>query len=667
MPNLRIVSDNAIARVASLVASSTAGGLAASSLASDKKSSFHRATGKSVTYTATWAEAEQLGCVALPFCNLSPTAMMRVRATAELGTTNLLKYTEAFNTTYPTWCTSGAATLNISPNYALAPNGTQTADRMFWFSGGGTLQYLDQFLTGLADNFICSGSLFGQAGEMAKLVLALVDKAGGQTVLEVNLEDGRTTYTALAPGQSGVTVDVADVKAPAPAGWWRLKIQGWSTLTGGATPKFQIYPVKHNAASRGTPMWTRSEWTAVESSSAPRVYPTWPVDVVDETAGTSSLPRYFSTSVRGEVGRTVVIEQTMKQVSGPARYIGIVVSGAGGADQGAMVNLSNGAISFKTNGAQVQNSSVTDLGNGYYRLRLEVTPTVAGNFTWQVRANATGNTLAANYQAASGATATLHLTKPYAYLLERDNAYGLMASTASLMSATTDATKGLNLWGAMLEPGPQVTSYYPSVAATPGARPDGYMDNWQGAGYDSGWVLACPAPAIKLRGFTAAQASSAYSYGGGACARHWLPAPVMARTLSVEINDAANPQGYIEAACMVVGPVLTTRHNASATSVSVIDRTAISRGAAGDQLVDPGTISRKVPVDLRAMPEVDRARFLDLVRNSRAYPILMSVFPEHPDLALERDFTVYGRRTKDSDIAYQFAGAYSTTLEIEEI
>ena len=78
-------------------------------------------------------------------------------------------------------------------------------------------------------------------------------------------------------------------------------------------------------------------------------------------------------------------------------------------------------------------------------------------------------------------------------------------------------------------------------------------------------------------------------------------------------------------------------------------------------------MSRKIPVDLRAMPPADRARFLNLVRKSRAHPVLLSVFPMDADAALERDFMVYGRRTKDSDIAYLYANAYSTTLEIEEI
>lgn len=236
---------------------------------------------------------------------------------------------------------------------------------------------------------------------------------------------------------------------------------------------------------------------------------------------------------------------------------------------------------------------------------------------------------------------------------------------SSVHRATSTSVTYTVTWSAA-EPISCVALPFCNLSPTATMRVRAYASNGTTVLYDSGSGLACPAPAQRPRGFTAAQAASAYAYGGGACARRWF-SPVSAFKLVIDVVDAANLQGYIEAACMVVGAVWSPQYNASATSVSMVDRTEVSRSAAGDQLADPGTLSRKVPIDLRAMPEADRARFLDLVRNSRAYPVLLSVFPEHPDVALERDFMLYGRRTKDSDIAYQFAGAYSTTLEVEEI
>lgn len=185
--------------------------------------------------------------------------------------------------------------------------------------------------------------------------------------------------------------------------------------------------------------------------------------------------------------------------------------------------------------------------------------------------------------------------------------------------------------------------------------------------YDSGAVLACPAPALRPRGWTAAQAASAYAYGGGASARLWLPSPVQAMSMTIDIADPGNLQGYIEAARLVAGPYWSPMYNASNASMTVVDTAELYRTDAGDQGASAGYQYRRVPISLSAMPAADRAAFVNIVRNSRAAPILLSVFPGSADLALERDHMVYGRRSKDSDVAIKYAACYSTDVEIEEI
>lgn len=82
MSNLRIIYDNAInSSDCTLTAGTTAGTLVASNMTLDKKSKVWRSD--SVTtddITATWAAAKQLTGVALPFCNLTSTSTIRVRA-----------------------------------------------------------------------------------------------------------------------------------------------------------------------------------------------------------------------------------------------------------------------------------------------------------------------------------------------------------------------------------------------------------------------------------------------------------------------------------------------------------------------------------------------------------------------------------------------------------
>jgi hypothetical protein len=89
MPNLRLIYDNAADR-ATLTASSTAGALVASNLQTDLKGQIHRSTGTSVSYTLTWAAGEGISAAAIPACNLSASATIRVRLYSDAAGTVLL-------------------------------------------------------------------------------------------------------------------------------------------------------------------------------------------------------------------------------------------------------------------------------------------------------------------------------------------------------------------------------------------------------------------------------------------------------------------------------------------------------------------------------------------------------------------------------------------------
>lgn len=92
MANLRIVYDNAADRASTLVASTTAGALAAANLQMNSKSTVWRSTGTTASLSLTWAGAnpEKVACVVLPFSSLSPTATMRVRLYSDTGGSTLL-------------------------------------------------------------------------------------------------------------------------------------------------------------------------------------------------------------------------------------------------------------------------------------------------------------------------------------------------------------------------------------------------------------------------------------------------------------------------------------------------------------------------------------------------------------------------------------------------
>ena len=82
MSNLRIIYDNAADRAA-LTASSQAGTLGPANLQRERKSAVLRSVGTTLAITATWLTPEIIGGVALPFCNLTPMATIRVRGYVE--------------------------------------------------------------------------------------------------------------------------------------------------------------------------------------------------------------------------------------------------------------------------------------------------------------------------------------------------------------------------------------------------------------------------------------------------------------------------------------------------------------------------------------------------------------------------------------------------------
>lgn len=95
MPNIRIVYNNRLAENASLTASTTAGSLVVANLLSDLKSEVWRSTSTTASITATWSSLTQFSCVAIPFCNLTTTATVRIRLYSDTAGTTLVLDTGA--------------------------------------------------------------------------------------------------------------------------------------------------------------------------------------------------------------------------------------------------------------------------------------------------------------------------------------------------------------------------------------------------------------------------------------------------------------------------------------------------------------------------------------------------------------------------------------------
>lgn len=260
-------------------------------------------------------------------------------------------------------------------------------------------------------------------------------------------------------------------------------------------------------------------------------------------------------------------------------------------------------------------------------------------------------------RAALTASSTAGVLTPSNLQIDRKSSVWRATGTAATLTATWTAAEVVAC----------VALPFCNFSQTATIRVRGYSD---AAGtnqvLDTGVLLACPAPAARLRGWSAAQAASAYAYGGGAIARVWFGATAVMR-LVIDIADANNLQGYVEAACLVAGPVWAPQYNGDGVKLTPVDTTELYRTDGGDQMADAGVIFRRLSVDLSYMPAPDRAAFVSILRQSRSYPILVSPYQGWGDAALEADNTIYGRRAKDSDSAGEYALIYSSSIEIEEI
>jgi len=148
MANLRIVHNNVADNYLSLTASSEAGTLVATNLVADLKSKVWRGATLSETLTVTWATTQTIRMVALPFCNLSATATIRVQLYTNVGDATPILDTGAV--------LSNAYTVFDQIGWGAAPPGVNS----FYYGGGtyATVWFALQSVTKAVISIVDTGS-----------------------------------------------------------------------------------------------------------------------------------------------------------------------------------------------------------------------------------------------------------------------------------------------------------------------------------------------------------------------------------------------------------------------------------------------------------------------------------------------------------------------------
>ena len=161
---------------------------------------------------------------------------------------------------------------------------------------------------------------------------------------------------------------------------------------------------------------------------------------------------------------------------------------------------------------------------------------------------------------------------------------------------------------------------------------------------------------------------NAFSYGGGAYGRIWF-APAWVEKLEIDIDDALNPAGYIEASRLLAGMYWSPESNADyGASLTADDASQHYRNEGGDLLTNVGPRSRKLALSLTAMSPPDRSKLMAILRgNGKSRPVFISLFPESDDPLLEQDHQVYGKLPDAAAVATPQFERYSTSITVEEI
>lgn len=187
---------------------------------------------------------------------------------------------------------------------------------------------------------------------------------------------------------------------------------------------------------------------------------------------------------------------------------------------------------------------------------------------------------------------------------------------------------------------------------------------------DTGVQMAAEAPPFDVWGWGSEPLGvNAYAYGGASYGVVWLNTIVTAQKIIVDINDSANPLGYIEASRIITGTYWEPVNNADyGVEVGVSDLSKHERSDAGDLRTDRGAIYKTMSLDLNFMPAQDRNALWRIIRgNGMSRPIYLSLIPKATDALEEQVFQIYGKLSRSSALRYQFANQYSSQLEIEEI
>lgn len=159
-----------------------------------------------------------------------------------------------------------------------------------------------------------------------------------------------------------------------------------------------------------------------------------------------------------------------------------------------------------------------------------------------------------------------------------------------------------------------------------------------------------------------------FAMGGGVYAALFFTGAFV-KKLVLDLADAGNPQGYIEAARLVTGHYWAPVYNANfGLQLGFKDASEHQRNDAGDLLTDIKPRSKTLAFELGDIDPADREIVMRILRgNGLPGPVYISVFPTDADQNKVQDYQIYGKLSDLSLLTLTRYASYATSLTVDEI
>lgn len=148
----------------------------------------------------------------------------------------------------------------------------------------------------------------------------------------------------------------------------------------------------------------------------------------------------------------------------------------------------------------------------------------------------------------------------------------------------------------------------------------------------------------------------------------WLNSQFGVMSLRIEVRDPTNPSSYIDIGRMVVGEYWAPETSADlGVQVGHTDMSVNSRAESGALRSSIRPSYKTLQLQLSALDLDEGAVLADLFKRIGIHkPILLSLYPNYPDLFTENLYEVYGKQQRSNPISMPYYRTNQANIAVEE-